>query len=158
MAKGNKYYSDRQEKSVARYLGWKQVIGSGSRPHHVGDVVGRNWVGECKTHTTPGHKIIFRFDIWDKLENEAMSIFRDPVLIVDDGSQQIENTFVLLKLQFVPGVQDSRDYSNKSSVILPDISQCKVDHVVVNFTRNGQYFIVLWLPTFRRLLEYEQRL
>ena len=34
----NKYYSDRQEKMIADYLGWKQVVGSGSRPFTPGDV------------------------------------------------------------------------------------------------------------------------
>lgn len=91
-----KYYSAIQERKVADYLGWKVVSGSGSRPLYPGDIEGSQWLGECKTHTSNGHKIIFSFDVWDKISKEALSRFKSPVLICDDGSQDLNRTWCMV--------------------------------------------------------------
>ena len=91
----NKQASDKQEKLIARYLGWKQVKGSGSRPTFTGDVECGEWLGECKTHTTPNHKIHFEVKVWKKVCEEALAKFRTPVYFSDDGSQKLELTFVM---------------------------------------------------------------
>ena len=65
MVKGKRSCSDRQEKLISKYLGWSQVTGSGARPMHPGDIVSDGWLGECKTHVTPGHRIGFNFSVWD---------------------------------------------------------------------------------------------
>lgn len=154
MLKGTKYYSDRQEKMVAHYLGWQQVTGSGARPTFVGDVIGDTWLGECKTHVSLTDKITFRFDVWDKLEKEAISRFQDPVLIVDDGSQKPENTFVLIKLQDIPADKEVTDVSDSASFSIKNCNELKSrDKISTDFIRNGNYFVVFWLPTFRSLLK-----
>ena len=90
-----KDYSSIQENRIANALNWKVVPGSGARPMNVGDVVSDNWVGECKTHVEPGHKIVFKFDVWRKIFEEAASCFKQPVMFVDDGSQLLDNTWCL---------------------------------------------------------------
>lgn len=90
-----KYYSDMQEKRVAQFLGWKQVSGSGARAGRPGDVEGERFLGECKTHTKPGAKLHFNRRVWNKLSDEAMVRFRSPILIVDDGSQNINHTWCM---------------------------------------------------------------
>ena len=152
MAKGNKLYSDRQEITVANYLGWEQVTGSGARPTFVGDIVSESWLGECKTHISPGHKIIFRFDVWDKLDKEASSRFKDPVLIVDDGSQKVENTYVMLKLKHPPEDRTPEDYSTKASFRFDNNSDFRVSYVIHEFIRDNNYYIILWLPAFKTLI------
>ena len=87
--------SDAQEKMVANFLGWKQVTGSGSRPNFPGDVVGEEWMGECKTHTSANHKIIFKKSVWDKICDEANSRFKFPAYFSDDGSQKHYGTWVV---------------------------------------------------------------
>ena len=91
----NKQASDKQEKAIAKYLGWHQVKGSGARPTFTGDVESVEWLGECKTHTTPNHKIHFDIKVWNKIVDEAAAKFRTPVYFSDDGSQEMKNTFVM---------------------------------------------------------------
>ena len=90
-----KQASDKQEKAIAKYLGWKQVKGSGARPTFTGDVESSTWLGECKTHVTPNHKIHFEVKVWKKICEEATAKFRSPVYFSDDGSQKLEKTFVM---------------------------------------------------------------
>lgn len=95
MATPTKHYSSIQENRIAEYLGWSVVSGSGARDCHPGDIQSDQWLGECKTHTEPYHKITFMYDFWKKICDEATSKFKVPVLFVDDGSQKIEKTWVL---------------------------------------------------------------
>lgn len=93
----NKIGSDKQEKMVARYLGWKQVTGSGARPGLLGDVSGTEWLGECKTHNepTPHEKVTFYKDHWKKISTEAYGTFKRPVLFTDDGTQRYDHTWCI---------------------------------------------------------------
>ena len=95
MSKPTKYYSNRQEQLIARSLGWAVVAGSGARDFHPGDIISDKWIGECKTHTAPGHRITFFATVWNKICEEASSKFKYPALFVDDGSQKLENTWVM---------------------------------------------------------------
>jgi hypothetical protein len=95
----NKYYSNRHEKMIAEYLGWKQISGSGARPFAPGDINADQWLGECKTHITPGHKIHFDIKIWNKIAEESASQFKQPAYFVDDGSQKINRTWVIFYAQ-----------------------------------------------------------
>lgn len=90
-----KDFSNKQEKMIASYLGWKQVSGSGSRPTVTGDVIGDEWLGECKTHTTRGHRILFDVKVWEKIVGEASAKFKQAAYFVDDGSQRSDKTWVM---------------------------------------------------------------
>ena len=98
----NKEASDKQEKMVAKYLGWRQVTGSGSRPTHPGDVLSDEWMGECKTHVSPNHKVVFKKSVWDKICEEAYAHHRSPAYFSDDGSQLSKNTWVVFKSRLLP--------------------------------------------------------
>ena len=101
----NKYYSDKQERLIADYLGWKQVVGSGSRPFTPGDVGSYNWLGECKTHDTEKKNIVFLKRHWLKICEEAYARHRRPILFTDNGTQRAENTWVMLPLNvFSPAI------------------------------------------------------
>lgn len=99
--------SDIQEKMIAKFLGWKQVTGSGARHNFPGDIVGEEWMGECKTHTTPNHKICFKKSVWLKICEEANSRFKFPAYFSDDGSQKHYGTWVVFKKMVLP---ESSDY------------------------------------------------
>lgn len=90
-----KYYSNKQESMISNYLGWTKVPASGAlmKP---GDIYSDEYLGECKTHMISGVPVSFNIDVWTKLKREAMSQFRRPVYFSDDGSQQIQNTWVIL--------------------------------------------------------------
>ena len=88
--------SSKQEKLIADALGWEVVKGSGSRPTRTGDVVGDRWLGECKTHMGGNHPVNITYDVWQKIKKEAIAKFKFPVLFVDDGSQQLSQTWCIL--------------------------------------------------------------
>lgn len=92
----NKEASYNQEHMVAKFLGWKVVTGSGARPFRPGDVQNDNYLVECKTHTKEQKNIVFYKKHWDKIVIEARSVNKYPALIVDDGTQRAENTWVMI--------------------------------------------------------------
>ena len=97
----NKIFSNRQEKMVADYMGWKVVSGSGARPFDPGDVVNSHCLVECKTHDTEQTNIVFRKTHWTKISLEARSKNRYPVLITDNGTQKSNYTWVLTSTKFL---------------------------------------------------------
>lgn len=103
-----KDFSSKQESMIADYLSWDVVSGSGAAACHPGDIISDNWLGECKTHEKPGHKIFFSKDVWKKICDEAMSKGRSPVLFTDDGSQKIENTWCIVNKFMIHGYTLSR--------------------------------------------------
>ena len=90
-----KYHSTLQETTISNYLGWKRVSGSGSRSGHPGDIESDEWLGECKTHETAGYNIQFNICVWQKIVDEALSKFKYPVLIADDGSKTIQSAWCM---------------------------------------------------------------
>lgn len=111
--------SERQERAIADFLGWNRVTGSGSRNFHPGDVVSDSWLGECKTHVGGGQNVVFMFDVWDKISNEAQSQMKHPVLFVDDGSQTIDSTMVMIR------IPDRADFSRIRFEFDADVSNRK---------------------------------
>ena len=100
MENPTKFYSDRQETAVAKYLGWKRVAASGARPFNKGDVQSDRWLCECKTHTAVCNDYKISFSVWRKLLRESTSCMRRPVLIVDTGTQKIEDQCVIIPMTF----------------------------------------------------------
>lgn len=156
MASGYKFYSDKQEKMIAGYMSssldvWKQVTGSGSRPNHPGDVVSSQWLGECKTHITSGNKIIFIFDVWNKISNEASSCFKHPVLFTDDGSQDLNRTYSMIKIDNMlsQSFQIVDDYTKKSSYrkFVKDIGNCQC------IKYKNQCLLVCKIQIFKQLVD-----
>jgi hypothetical protein len=101
LSRNMKVYSDAQEKLVCNYLGWDQVTASGARPFYPGDVISECWLGECKTHEKHERRIAFHAATWEKIQTEAMSKMRQPLYVVDNGTQTIEGTWVLISEKFV---------------------------------------------------------
>lgn len=102
MEKPTKYYSSKQEHMIADYLGWSVVSGSGSRSFNPGDVRSDEFLGECKTHSSPVDKITIRVGVWNKIKKEAVSVFKRPVLFVDNGTQSVQHTWCIVHEKFVP--------------------------------------------------------
>lgn len=155
MLLSNKHYSNKQESLVSTYLGWSKVSGSGSRNFHPGDVCSEQWLGECKTKTSISNRIVFKFDDWDKLSEEAKSQFKYPVLFTDNGSQTAENTWCLIDVTsvFVGNLDAANDrftnYSNQKSVSyeLKSLQNHEVDDFI--FARCGSIYAVLSLHEFK---------
>ena len=106
----NKEASNLQEKTIAKYLGWSRVVASGSRKFYPGDIESDFWLGECKTHTKISDRVIFHKDVWIKIQNEAQSKLKHPVLFVDNGSQSVSSTYCMIPSHLVASdILKSRD-------------------------------------------------
>lgn len=98
-----KTFSTKQEKMIADYLGWQTVAASGARDFCPGDVCSPEWLGECKTHVQPRDRILVDAKVWNKIRQEALSVFKQPVLFVDDGTQKADHTWCVFESRFVSG-------------------------------------------------------
>ena len=163
----NKYYSDRQEKMIAKYLGWNQVRGSGSKPSSPGDVREYTFLGECKTHDTEKTNISFLKSHWVKICEEASAKHKFPVLFKDNGTQLASDTWVMTPLSlFNPSIVNIIDglknTSKKDASFSFNLSNAKelyrndsVDgkYNVFKHTWNDRDLAIMPLSTFRCFVE-----
>lgn len=100
-----RFYSNRQEKTVAKMVNGKQTSNSGATPFDKGDVTTGNWLFECKT-TTCTHKTSFSIkEEWlEKNRQEAFAMGKEyNALVFDYGGNGKryyivdEKTFIKMK-------------------------------------------------------------
>ena len=73
-----RYFSNKQEKRVAKRVGGKQTANSGATKFSKGDVRTDNgWLIECKTKTTPSESISIKRDWLEKNEEEAFAMGKE---------------------------------------------------------------------------------
>ena len=77
MNKPTRFYSDRQEKKVAKAVGGKQTANSGATAFQKGDVVTDRWVIECKTKATDCKSFTVKEEWLLKNEEEAFAMRKD---------------------------------------------------------------------------------
>lgn len=165
MILNKKEFSTKQEKQIAEFLGWRRVSGSGARPNAPGDIEGTEWLGECKTHITPGHKIHFDLKIWEKIADEAASQFKQPAYFVDDGSQRLNRTWVmfytqdfspLIKVNYRPDLCIKNSVNFVSDKLIQDmineLNGSKCDHLVYQFRLGGRLVVITDLTTFKEII------
>ena len=71
--KPTRYYSDKQEKSVAKAIGGRQTANSGATAYQKGDVIDDLFLTECKTCTKDQKSFTVQKEWFDK--NTSESIF-----------------------------------------------------------------------------------
>lgn len=84
MPRPTRFYSDRQEKKVAKAVKGKQTPNSGSTPYIKGDVLNELFLLECKTHMEPTNKFTIKKEWIDKNEEEAFQMHRPYSAVVID--------------------------------------------------------------------------
>lgn len=154
--KPTKFYSSRQEKAIADYLGWSVVAASGARMFNPGDVISGQYLCECKTHTTKKSTVEIKKSVWKKITSEATSVLKRPVLFVDDGTQTVENTWCVVPERFftladftLVSVQ-MRESKTKFTVQCKDlaaVSSSLCDYVKLSI--DGESLIMVSLETFK---------
>lgn len=85
-----RFYSNRQEKAVAKAVNGKQTANSGATPFSKGDVRNDLFLLECKTHTEFRNNFTIKHDWIDKNREEAFQMGkRYSALVIDfgDGEQ-----------------------------------------------------------------------
>ena len=69
-----RYFSNKQEKSVAKAVGGKKVANSGATPFYKGDVCTRNILVECKTSMTEKQSFSIKKEWIEKNNEEAFAM------------------------------------------------------------------------------------
>lgn len=77
MNRPTRFYSNRQEKQVAKVVGGRQTANSGATAFQKGDVLSDNWLIECKTSTTEKASFSIKREWLDKNREEAFAMNRD---------------------------------------------------------------------------------
>ena len=101
--KPTRFYSDRQEKHIAKAVGGSKVVNSGATPFRKGDVTSDNWLFEAKTKTTESKSFTIKREWLDKNKEEAFAMRKEyNALVIDfgDGNQFYvvdEKTFLQMK-------------------------------------------------------------
>ena len=72
-----RYYSNQQEKAVAKSVGGRQTANSGGTRFGGGDVVADGWLIECKTTMTPKKSFAIKKDWLEKNRSEMFALHMD---------------------------------------------------------------------------------
>lgn len=77
MNRPTRFYSDRQEKAVAKVVSGKQTANSGATPFYKGDVTTDSWLIECKTSTSEKQSFSIKREWLEKNREEAFAMNKD---------------------------------------------------------------------------------
>lgn len=93
--KPTRYYSNLQEKQVAKDIGGKQVVNSGATQFKKSDVLSEMFAIECKTKMTDSNSISIKKDWIDKQKLEAMSMRKPFWALAFNFGPKEENYYVI---------------------------------------------------------------
>lgn len=93
--KPTKYFSGRQEKSVAKALKGRQVGGSGASAFSKGDVTSDKALIECKTSVTDKTSYSVKKQVLDKVHEEARTMGKYFAILAFNFGPNSENYYVI---------------------------------------------------------------
>lgn len=93
--KPTRWYSDKQEKKVAKAIGGKQTANSGATDFSKGDVTTDNWLIECKTATSEKQSFSIKREWLKKNREEAFSMGKDYNALVFDFGDNGERFYIV---------------------------------------------------------------
>ena len=97
--KPTRYYSSRQEQSVAQAVGGKQTANSGATMFQKGDVIinedTTKWSLECKTKTSDCDSISVKKEWFDKNRSESIFMKTDYTAVVISFGPSSENIYCI---------------------------------------------------------------
>lgn len=95
-----RYYSDKQEKKVAKAVGGKQTANSGATMFSKGDVRTDVFLIECKTTTADKKSFSIKEDWLLKNEEEAFAMGKDSALCFDFGPGANKRYYIISERLF----------------------------------------------------------
>ena len=99
--KPTRYYSDKQEKTVAKAIRGRQTSNSGATAFDKGDVTDDNWLIECKTKTTDSKSITVQKEWIDKNISESIFMKKDHTAIVISFGPNSKNYYIIDEQTFL---------------------------------------------------------
>jgi hypothetical protein len=95
------YYSDKQEKKVAKAIRGKQTSNSGATPFDKGDVTDNDWLIECKTRTKESDSITVKKDWIEKNLAESIYMKKDYNALVINCGPDSDNYYIIDETTFL---------------------------------------------------------
>ena len=95
MNKPTRFYSNKQEKKVAKALGGKQQSNSGATAFNKGDVVTDEWLIECKTATSEKTSFTIKKEWLNKNREEAFAINKSYNALAFDFGDSGERYYII---------------------------------------------------------------
>lgn len=92
--RSTRYYSNLQERRVAKAIGGRQTSNSGAPRFTAGDVRTNSFLLECKTCTEPRKSFTLKKEWFDKNKEEAFAMHKDYSAVVFDFGDG-ENLYVI---------------------------------------------------------------
>ena len=93
--KPTRWFSDKQEKKVAKAIGGKQTANSGATDFSKGDVTTDTWLIECKTATSEKQSFSIKREWLKKNKEEAFSMGKDYNALVFDFGDNGERFYIV---------------------------------------------------------------
>ena len=94
-----RYFSNRQEKAVAKAIGGRKVANSGATAFSKGDIRTEEWILECKTKTSESKSFTLQKEWFVKNEEEAFAMGKSYSAVVFDFGDG-ENHYVISEKMF----------------------------------------------------------
>lgn len=96
-----RYYSNKQEKRIAKTVNGKLQPNSGATLFSKGDIKTENWLFEAKTCMKEQHQFIIKKEWLDKLKQESFAMRKDFfALVFNFGKINGENYYILNEKTF----------------------------------------------------------
>ena len=95
MKRPTRFYSNRQEKKVAKAVGGKQVANSGATAFNKGDVTSDNFLIECKTCVEDKKSFSIKKEWLEKNKEEAFEMGKDYSALAFNFGPSSENYYVI---------------------------------------------------------------
>ena len=93
--KPTRYYSKKQERSVAKIVGGKTIKNSGATMWQKGDVQTKDWLIECKTNIKPKKTITFHKEWLTKTRDETLMMNKEHYAVSLSFGSGEENYYVI---------------------------------------------------------------
>ena len=93
--KPTRFYSAKQEKTVAKAIGGRQTANSGATPWQKSDVLTEQFAIECKTKTTASESISIKKEWFEKQRQEAVFMGKPYSAIVFSFGPDQENHYII---------------------------------------------------------------
>lgn len=96
-----RYFSNNQEKKVAKAIGGRKTANSGATPFYKGDVITDDFLLECKTKMSNSNSISIKKEWMDKLEEEAFAMGKNYfALCFDFGPRDNMRYYIVTEREF----------------------------------------------------------
>ena len=106
-----RFYSNRQEKAVAKALNGKQTSNSGATAFIKGDVLTDNWLLECKTMTSEKESFTIKKSWLAKNREEAFAMGKDHNALCFDFGDNGTRYYVIDEKTFKQITKESEEKS-----------------------------------------------